>query len=59
VMTRLRDGMRQAMTDPEVLRVFENAGSPPAYQDAAEFARFVETDSARLIKAVQVIGKVE
>jgi tripartite-type tricarboxylate transporter receptor subunit TctC len=47
------------MTDPEVLRVFENAGSPPAYQDAAEFARFVETDSARLIKAVQVIGKVE
>ncbi len=59
VMTRLRDGMRQAMRDPEVLRVFENAGSPPAYQDAADFARFVEADSARLIKAVQVIGKVE
>jgi tripartite-type tricarboxylate transporter receptor subunit TctC len=59
VMTRLREAMRQAMSDREVLRVFENAGSPPAYQDAAEFARFVEADSARLIKAVQVIGKVE
>ena len=59
VTTRLRDAMRQAMGDREVLRVFENAGSPPAYQDAAEFARFVDADSARLIKAVQVIGKVE
>ncbi len=59
IMTRLRDAMRQAMADREVLRVFENAGSPPAYQDAPEFARFVEADSARLIKAVQVIGKVE
>jgi tripartite-type tricarboxylate transporter receptor subunit TctC len=59
VMTRLREAMRQAMSDREVLRVFENAGSPPAYQDAAEFARFVEADSARLIKAVQVFGKVE
>ncbi len=59
ITTRLRDAMRQAMADREVQQVFENAGSPPAYQDAAEFARFVEADSARLIKAVQVIGKVE
>jgi tripartite-type tricarboxylate transporter receptor subunit TctC len=59
VMARLRDAMRQAMGDREVLRVFENAGSPPAYQDAAAFAGFVEADSARLIRAVQVIGKVE
>ena len=59
VMAKLRDAMRQAMSDPEVLKVFEAAGSPPAYQDAAEFARFVEADSARLITAVQKIGKVE
>jgi tripartite-type tricarboxylate transporter receptor subunit TctC len=59
VVTRLGDAMRQAMADPEVQRVFEGAGSPPAYQDAQEFARFVETDSARLITAVQKIGKVQ
>jgi tripartite-type tricarboxylate transporter receptor subunit TctC len=59
VMTKLRDAMREAMGDPEVLKVFETAGSPPAYQDAAEFSRFVEADSARLITAVQKIGKVE
>jgi tripartite-type tricarboxylate transporter receptor subunit TctC len=59
IMTRLRDAMRQAMRDPEVTKTFENAGSPPAYQDAPDFARFVEADSARLIAAVKKIGKVE
>jgi tripartite-type tricarboxylate transporter receptor subunit TctC len=59
VMTKLRDAMRQAMADRDVLRVFENAGSPPAYQDTAEFSGFVVNDSTRLIKAVQLIGKVE
>jgi tripartite-type tricarboxylate transporter receptor subunit TctC len=47
------------MSDAEVLKTFETAGSPPAYQDAPEFAKFVEADSARLITAVQKIGKVE
>ena len=28
VMAKLRDAMRQAMSDPEVLKVFEAAGSP-------------------------------
>ena len=59
VMTRLREAMKQAMGDPEVTKIYENAGSPPAYQDAPEFAKFVEADSARLIAAVQKIGKVE
>ncbi len=59
VMARLRDAMLQAMADPDVRKTFENAGSPPAYLDAPEFARFVETDSARLITAVKKIGKVE
>jgi tripartite-type tricarboxylate transporter receptor subunit TctC len=59
IMTRLREAMRQAMADPEVIKVFENAGSPPAHQDAPDFARFVEADSARLIAAVRKIGKVE
>src|SRR5829696_275618 len=59
IVTRLRAAMRQAMADPAVIRVFENAGSPPAYQDAPDFSRFVEADSARLIAAVKKIGKVE
>jgi tripartite-type tricarboxylate transporter receptor subunit TctC len=59
LMTRLRDAMRQAMQDPTVTKIFETAGSPPAYLDAPEFARFVEADSARLIAAVKKIGKVE
>lgn len=56
---RLREAMRTAMADADVVKVFTNAGSPPAYQDQPEFARFVASDSARLIAAVQKIGKVE
>src|SRR3712207_4154474 len=59
VATRLREAVRQAMRDPEVTRTFEAAGSPPAYQDTADFIRFVESDSARLVAAVKKIGKVE
>ena len=59
IMQKLRDAMRQAMADPAVIKIFETAGSPPAYLDQAEFAKFVEADSARLIEAVKKIGKVE
>ena len=58
-MRKLRDAMKQAMADPAVTKIFETAGSPPAYQDAPEFAKFVDADSARLIEAVKKIGKVE
>ncbi|WP_295848778.1 tripartite tricarboxylate transporter substrate binding protein [Tardiphaga sp.] len=59
IMTRLREAMAQAVTAPEVTKMFAAAGSPVAYLDAPEFAKFVETDSARLIAAVKKIGKVE
>ena len=59
IVTRLREAMRQAMQEPAVVRVFQAAGSPPAYQDAPDFARFVEADSARLIEATRRIGRVE
>ncbi|MDB5557871.1 MAG: tripartite tricarboxylate transporter receptor family protein [Enterovirga sp.] len=59
VRSRIEDALAQAMRDPDVVRTFENAGSPPAYQASAEFSRFVEGDSARLIVATQKIGKVE
>jgi tripartite-type tricarboxylate transporter receptor subunit TctC len=59
VTVKLREAMKQAMADANVIKVFQNAGSPPAYQDTPEFAAFVTSDSARLIEAVQKIGKVE
>ena len=59
IMTRLRDAMREAVKAPEVVKTFETGGSPVAYMDAPEFAKFVETDSARLIAAVKTIGKVQ
>jgi tripartite-type tricarboxylate transporter receptor subunit TctC len=59
IIMQLRDAMRRVMADPEVTRVFQNAGSPPAYLDAPDFSQFVAADSARLIAAVQKIGKVQ
>ena len=58
IVERLRTVMRETMESADVRAVFEKAGSPPAYQDAPEFTAFVESDSARLVAAVQMIGKV-
>jgi len=59
IMLRLREAMAQAVKSPEVIKTFETAGSPVAYMDAPEFAKFVEVDSARLVAAVKRIGRVE
>jgi tripartite-type tricarboxylate transporter receptor subunit TctC len=59
IQLRLREALRAAMQDPEALRAFEAAGSPPRYMDAPDFARFLAEDSARLVRAVQRIGRVE
>jgi tripartite-type tricarboxylate transporter receptor subunit TctC len=59
IMTRLREAMKDAVLSPEVKKTFEAAGSPVAYLDAPDFAKFVDADSARLIAAVKKIGKVE
>jgi len=59
IMSRLREAMGQAVESPEVIKTFETAGSPVAYMDAPEFAKFVQTDSARLVAAVRRIGRVE
>ena len=59
IMTKLRQTVAEAVKAPEVVKTFENAGSPVAWLDAPEFAKFVADDSARLIAAVKKIGKVE
>ena len=59
IMAQLRKAMADAVKAPEVVKTFETAGSPVAYLDAPEFAKFIAGDSARLIAAVKKIGKVE
>jgi hypothetical protein len=45
--------------DPDLVRAFTAAGAPVSYLDAPDFARFFAEDSARLVRAVQRIGKVD
>jgi tripartite-type tricarboxylate transporter receptor subunit TctC len=59
VVARLRDAVRQAVQDPDLVRAFTAAGAPVDYRDAPEFRRFFEEDSARLLRAVNRIGRVE
>ncbi|WP_088344612.1 MULTISPECIES: tripartite tricarboxylate transporter substrate binding protein [Rhodomicrobium] len=59
IKARLGEAVKQAMAQPETAKAFESAGSPPAYLDAEAFKRFMDADGARLIAAVQRIGKVE
>ena len=59
IVMKLRAAMRQIMADKVATKVFSDVGSPPAYLDAPEFTTFMETDNARLIKAVRKIGMIE
>ncbi|HEY8610584.1 MAG TPA: tripartite tricarboxylate transporter substrate binding protein [Roseomonas sp.] len=60
IQDRMRQALRQVCERDEGLkRALEAAGSPIAYQDGAEFERFFREDSARLVRAVQRIGKVD
>jgi tripartite-type tricarboxylate transporter receptor subunit TctC len=59
VVQRLREAMRQAVQDPQLVQAFTAAGAPVAYMDAPDFARFFADDSARLLRAVAKIGRVE
>jgi tripartite-type tricarboxylate transporter receptor subunit TctC len=59
VIARLREAVSEAIKSPDVVRIFNAAGSPPAYLDAPEFAKFLKADSARLIAAVLKMGKLE
>ena len=59
VVTRLRRAVGTVMNDPQTIGIFKNAGSPPAYLDATEFAAYIESDSKRLIATVQKIGKLD
>jgi tripartite-type tricarboxylate transporter receptor subunit TctC len=59
IQDRLRAALRQAVAEPELRRALEAAGSPVDYRDGEAFDRFFREDSARLVRAVQRIGKVD
>ena len=59
----LRETLRQAMAtvarDPEVQRALAASGNGLDHRDGAAFEAFFREDTARLVRAVQRIGKVE
>lgn len=52
----LRDAIRPFMQDKAVADRFVRAGSQVSYLDGPEFAKFLEEDTARLLKVVRAIG---
>jgi len=59
IVTALRDAMRKVMANPTTTAVFAKAGSPAAYLDQPEFAKFVEADATRMIPVIRKIGRLD
>lgn len=59
VMKTLRDGVRQAVQDPDFKKAMEKIETPVHYLDAPEFQKFWDEDAKRLAEAVRRVGKVE
>ncbi|MCB4823146.1 tripartite tricarboxylate transporter substrate binding protein [Roseicella aerolata] len=59
----LREALRQAMAtvarDPDLQRALAAGGNALDYRDGAAFEEFLRADTARLVRAVQRIGKIE
>ncbi|HEU5321297.1 MAG TPA: tripartite tricarboxylate transporter substrate binding protein [Methylomirabilota bacterium] len=59
VLKALRDAMRQAVREPEVVNAHARLDTPIAYLDADQFNDFWDKDARRLAEVVKAIGKVE
>jgi len=59
IVTRLREASKAAANDDRVKQVMLTAGSPILYQDAPEFARYVDADAAKMADVVKKVGKLE
>ncbi len=59
VQDRLRASLRQAVRDDALKQALAAAGSPIDFREGEAFERFFREDSARLVRAVQRIGKVD
>jgi len=59
IVARLREASKAAANDDRVRQVMTTAGSPILYQDAPEFARYVDADAAKMADVVKKVGKLE
>jgi tripartite-type tricarboxylate transporter receptor subunit TctC len=59
VFKTLREGVRQAVQDPEFRSAMDKVQTPIAYQDADEFKTWWDRDAQRLAEVVKKIGRVE
>jgi tripartite-type tricarboxylate transporter receptor subunit TctC len=59
VVKVLRDAMRQAVKEPEVVNAHAKLETPVGYMDADEFNDFWRKDAERLAAVIKAIGKVE
>ncbi|WP_372619535.1 tripartite tricarboxylate transporter substrate binding protein [Falsiroseomonas sp.] len=59
IQQKLRDSLRQAVEQEQTKTALAAAGSPVDFRVGDAFERFFREDSARLVRAVQRIGKVD
>jgi tripartite-type tricarboxylate transporter receptor subunit TctC len=59
VITFMREASNKAAHDPKFIAAIHNLGQELGYQDQAEFAKFWDTDAARIEGAVKGIGRVQ
>ncbi len=59
IRQKLRDTVRQTVSDPEFKDAMAKIETPIAYLDAPEFQKFLDRDAKRLESAVMRMGKVE
>jgi tripartite-type tricarboxylate transporter receptor subunit TctC len=59
ITTKLRNTVRQVVSEPEFKDAMAKIETPIAYLDAPEFAKFVERDAKRLEAAVVKIGRID
>jgi len=59
IQERIRAALRQAMQDEALRQALAAAGSPIDFREGEDFVRFFREDSARLVRAVQRIGKID
>jgi tripartite-type tricarboxylate transporter receptor subunit TctC len=59
IIAILREGLRMAALSDQFKQLMANIGQDVDYLDQPEFARFWDTDEARIEEAVRQIGKVE
>jgi tripartite-type tricarboxylate transporter receptor subunit TctC len=59
ITTKLRNTVKQVVSEPEFKDAMAKIETPIAYLDAPEFAKFVEKDAKRLEAAVIKIGRID